>query len=247
MSPALTAQLAGEGKALGRITEFTGYYDHFDGAVLDTHWFSPGTADPTILAAKEGGVASFDSAAAAGTTSSIAGSLQYLVSRQHTRMIVEAKILFTTALTDHAFFVGFSDDNTTEEFPIIITAGGGYGAAEATNAAGILFDDVGTTKTFYGVAQNAGVDVDVPRDLGVTPVFGRYYILRCEIDTLGRAYYSVKEEGTDGTTGDKGQHALAVATTTLMCPWYGNEARATNPPAQVDYVYHIGHVLVDAA
>lgn len=243
----ISPRLSGEGKALGRITERIGWFDHFDQAAIDARWFSPGTLDPVIIAAKEGGVAQFDSAGAAATTSSLASGLQYLVSRQSGRLIMETKVLFTTALTDHAWFTGFSDDNTTEEFPCIITAGGGYGAAEAANCAGILFDDTGSTKTFYGVGQNAGVDVGVPLDLGITPVFGRYYILHTEIDAQGHAYFSIKEEGGDDTTGEKGHLDFAIATTALVCAWHGSEARATHPPQQVDYTYYYGDVLVNAA
>lgn len=259
----LVPKLITEGKALGRITETIYGFDHFDGKVVDSStegaWndIATGAGDgPTLLADEVGGVIQIDPDSAGTAVGGLAYERNFRASQQNERMVMEVKFKINTDLTNRYFYVGWTDDSSTAENPVLLAASAAYGVTAATDTAGVIFHTVGHATNAYLVGVNNATDVGSPTQIpGFTMTADRWVVFRCEIDDAGNAYGSATllNDAQDGGQNDMdvGQATLplAVATGVNLCPIFlaGSVAAASTTFYEVDYAFFGGTVRAIAA
>lgn len=208
------------------------YFDDFTGVAIDTtnDWNGVGTGDTIAINAQNNGAVRLTTHTDDNDSSRLASMCVLNASKGP--IVMEARVTQVTDSEGRGFFIGFTDDATTEETPISIS--GTTVTTTASNAVGFYFDTDATTDTirFGGVAT----DVDSTQvDTGIAIAdAGTWTTFRVAVDTDGSAVGSI-----NGKEVARVQNAV-TANTDLCATVLIKNSDAAAAIMDVDYIYFEG-------
>ncbi len=150
----------------------------------------------------------------------------------HGGCFMEARITQVTAATLRGFFVGWTDDATTEETPISLATT--VFTTTASNAVGFVFDTDATTDVLYGKGVKTDTDSDTLTTDIVIAAAGTWQTLGVQIEPDGNAVFYVNQK-------EVGRISNAVTANTDLCPTVlAKTSTAAAISMDVDYLYAKG-------
>ncbi len=209
-------------------------FDDFFGDVIADQWSAAqGTDGQGAIAAvnaQVGGVVRLQS----GDTVTVAESLSSLTQGLNWKasnggLLFEARVKAVTSVADVAYFIGLTDVLATSTLEEPITLSGTTFTTNATDAVGFVYDTAATTDVWYG--KGVANDVDSATvTTTVAPVAGTWQTFRIEIDSAGKATFSINGTVVGSATG-------AVTASVSLTPVISVMARTTTvKPLDVDYI-----------
>ncbi len=144
--------------------------------------------------------------------------------------IAEAMVKFDTAITNGKLFVGLTDSNTLELAFTIETASI---ASVATDAAGLMYSDAATAKTWHALSVNGDDDSDHNKDLEIAPKHDAWQKLRVEVKE-GEAKFFIDDALVHTITHEVPDEAVNL---------YATIAFSTTGTARTLYAdyFYVGH------
>jgi len=209
------------------------FHDFTGTAVDQTNDINVGLTSTGSIAisVQNNGACRLTTKAEAAATARISSGLQWNPS--HGSCVMEARVTQQTAVTARAFFIGWTNDSTTDQTPISLATTVFTGTAE--NAVGFVFNTAASDgSSIYCVGSKesvctAGVDTDV-----AVAAITVWQTFRVEVSTDGDAVFSIngKEEARieNAITADTDITPTVCATATA----------ATAVVMDVDYIYAEG-------
>lgn len=164
----------------------------------------------------------------AADASQLIGSTGYTLAAGAT--VLEARVK-VSAITNVAFFFGWTDQKAALEVPVVSAASANTITTNATDAIGFMFDTAMSTDDLWLVGVNNDVD-ETAQDAGQAPVADTYLTLRIVTNTSGDAafYINGTQVGSTMTT--------AARTGVTLYPTIVASARATSSRTlTADYLY----------
>lgn len=213
------------------------FFDDFLGDVtLDQYNFIEGTDNATsaelIQAGGIGGVLQITTGDAgtglAADMAQVTQALQWQASNGGLTFQTRIKL---SAITTCYVFVGFTDDATTLEGPIISAASADTFTTNATNAVGFMFDTRMSTDTWWLTGVASDVDATM-QNSGFAPVADQYETLRIEVSATGVASF-FRNGVAVGTPMSGAVTAAADLTPTINV---SKTSVAASMTAEIDYI-----------
>lgn len=215
-------------------------FDDFEGdsAILPNRWKSlegtdSATSDAKLLAGGIGGVLRLTTGDAgtglAADEEEIVQALQWQASNGE--LVFEARVKLSAITTCWAF-LGFTDDATTLEGPIISAGAGDTFTTNASDAVGFMFDTRMSTKNWWLTGVAADVDATM-QNSGIAPVAAQYATFRIAINASGTATFYIN--GVEIGTAMTG--ALTPATDLTPVLAVSKTSVAASMTMDVDYVH----------
>ena len=216
------------GTGFGRVK----YFDDFLGVAIDVtnDWNGVGSNDTIAVSAQNNGAVRLTTHTDDNDHSSIRSML--VVNPSHGGCLMEARVTKVTDSEGRGFFIGFTDDATTDEEPITLT--GTTFTTTAANAVGFVFDTDATTDVIYGQGVKTNTDSDTLTTAVGIAAAGTWQTFRVEIWKDGNAVFYI-----DGV--EVGRIANAVTANTDLCANVTiKNSDAAAASMDVDYVYFEG-------
>lgn len=157
---------------------------------------------------------------------------QLVFNPSHGVCVMEARVTQVTDSEGRGFFIGFTDDSTTEENPISLS--GTTFTTTASNAVGFVFDTDATTDVIYGKGVASDTDSSTLTTTKTIAAAGTWTTFRVSVDVDGGAVFSVNGE-------EVGRLTKAVTANTDLCAKVlvkNSDAAAAS--MYVDYIYAEG-------
>lgn len=152
-------------------------------------------------------------------------------------LIFESRVTLITSIADGESFIGLTDDDGTDENPILVSTTDAA-TTNASNAAGFAYTGAGTAD-WKAVSVNADADGSVTRcnnGGATTPATTTWQTFRVAINTDGDADFYI-----DGIWQDR--EDAAVAASTSLCPGWCIQGGGTARSMDIDYVFvQVGRV-----
>ncbi len=208
------------------------YFNDFSMVALDTtnDVNAVGTTATIAYNAQNNGAVRLTSHTDSGDTAQIRGALSWNASKGICTM--EARVTQVTALTLRSFFIGWTDDATTEEIPINLATATFTG--NAANSVGFVFNTAATDgSSIYAAGSKASVTSNDDTDVAIAAV-GTWQTFRVDVDIDGNAVFSI-----DGKEVSRLANAITANTDITWCVCHTTRTTAASS-ADVDYVYAEG-------
>ena len=207
-------------------------FDDFIGVAIDVtnNWNGVGTSDTIAISAQNNGAVRLTTHTDDNDGSRLASMCVFNPS--HGQVIMEARVTQVTDSEGRGFFIGFTDDATTEETPISLS--GTTFTTTASNAVGFVFDTDATTDVIYGKGVKTDTDSETVTTTKVIAPAGTWQTFRVTIDPAGNAVFSINGE-------EVGRLNNAVTPNTDLCATVmikNSDAAAAS--MDVDYIYAEG-------
>lgn len=188
-----------------------------------------GTTATIAINVQEGGACRLTSHTDSGDGARISSGLQWKAASG--LAIMEARITQVTALLTRGFFIGFTDDATTEEIPISVS--GVTYTGNAANSCGFVFDTTNATdgSSIYCVGSKASVCTAGTDSNKAIAAVGTWQVFRVAVDVDGNMVCWI-----DGV--EVARIANAITASTAITPTvmiYTRSAAAKT--MDVDYLY----------
>ncbi len=144
-------------------------------------------------------------------------------------LTMEVRFKPVTAITARAYFIGFSDDNSTAEIPAALSTA--TWTTAATDAVGFCYDTDATNDYWHCIGVKAGVDTTAI-NTGIAPVADTYATFRVVVDVDGYAVFSINGK-------EVGRIANTVTASVALCAgvWQKTNSDAA-VICDVDYLYY---------
>ncbi len=146
--------------------------------------------------------------------------------------VMEARVTSVTAITARQFFIGWTDDATTDEIPISLATATFTG--NAANSVGFVFNTAATDgSSIYAAGSKASVTQNDDTDEAISAV-ATWQTFRVEVSIDGDAVFSINGK-------EVARMADAITANTDITPTVCFTANAsTAVVADVDYIYAEG-------
>jgi hypothetical protein len=205
------------------------YFDDFIGVAIDVtnDWNGVGTSDTIAVSAQNNGAVRLTTHSDDNDSSRLASMAVFNPSMG--AIIMEARVTQVTDAEGRGFFVGWTDDATTEENPISIS--GTTVTTTASNAVGFYFDTDATTDTIrFGGVKTDTDSTQVDTSVAIADA-ATWTTFRVMIDVDGNAVGSINGK-------EVARVANAVTANTDLCATVlvkNSDAAAAS--MDVDYIY----------
>ncbi len=146
-------------------------------------------------------------------------------------MTLEWRVTLITSIADGEQYIGWSDDDGTDENPITLSTADAI-TTNASNAVGFAYTGAGTA-SWKAVSVNGDADGTVTacnKGGATTPTVATFQTFKIVLNQDGDADYYI-----DGTW--QAREDLAVSATTLLAPAVAQQDGGTARSTDIDYLY----------